>query len=1612
MTTRCRPRPPVGAIPLPGLTSWCRRLRIVLAVLIPSLAQALPLKLGDLDEDGVPTILDVAKLAAHFRGTHPLTPQVALFADMNQDGALNEADQEALASDILQLTTARDLPLTSIRETSPSRGEADVAVTRETILHFAHPLSPFTAIDTTRFRAEFGGRKILSCVDLARDRKKVTLFYMEPLPSNARVIVTFDGNGLLDLLGRPLDVDGDGQPGGVFTTEFETISTQPVPGTGVTGIVYASERGTGGAEVPLAGVTITVDGAEETLRTTTAADGTFTLSPCPSGVFFVHIDGRTSPASSYPNGDYFPSVGKKWFAAPGRMDNPAGDLDDTPLGGGTGVIYLPCICTGTLNTISPVAETVITFPPSVIAANPALAGTEIRVPANSLFADDGTRGGRVGIAPVAPDRLPSPLPPGLNPPLVFTVQSDGATNFDQPVPVCLPNLPDPVTGKKLEPGAKSALFSFNHDTGEWEIAGSMTVSEDGECVRTDTGVGIRQPGWHASQPGAIVRGRLRTACDQKSFDTINKLSKLQNEALWKYGKKKVKEGLQSAAEAAAIKNGAYQTSIFNFFQDHHRDIAPKTSQALSTAFQKAGRNRSMAIVSQALLGPVMDMYKCVDPPSPNDPPQLMDYDCVKSAAFAIGLWFGVSELYIATKAITNYLEWGEISARIISASVEAANAVEIANCDVPEELAFNAISESLSDHGYLSHELNEINEETGVLELLIQDTNDRVESINPTLDTLGLESDDFQKVREGLYAASLTQKLYSRVDALSDYAESRIGALDKQLGAIWPSQPAGGFVRLSGTESPFFGRVAASNGNWQMVVPADESFEVSMAIPQGLGLVSSRYTRTLRAGETYDLGNILVASDELPLSDSDLDGLGDGCELVFGTDPFDNDTDNDGILDGQDLISGLLFGNGATSSGSSAQTKVATSAADISAGPRTLAVACGTEGTAFLATQGISAPMMRTRVPTPSLSSSVSLGANAALVAEADAGFRCVSLDEQLNVTFQSLVPVPGRAVSAVASGGIGYGGTSNGSILELDLVSGGVLRQLETGVGDVEDLAVQGDWLFARKPDRLLAIPLNTSALSVAGQLTLSTGRTPSLNRLRIAVADGRVFCTRGNGCQIVNTTSLPTLSLAGTVTGPGDDWRHFVPNNNVGLLAGKVATGGLLQFPRPASLFTIPPAGNSASFATSFDMPGLARAVALSRGIGYVVCDNGSLAVVSYLDFDRARLAPGIIMTSNINLAAATPQVEEGSVMRLSAAVTDDVQVGNVEFHVDGVLAFDDTSYPFEHRFLAPRRSLSKTSFTVRARAVDTGGNATWSAEYTITLLPDTVAPTVRNFLPLSGTMHRTVENVYLRFSELMDSATLAPPGLTLIAAGMDGLFDTGDDAELPYFLVYRDTDSLARLVLNSPLPRGLYRLRAAPPLADATGNAMASSAQSIFRVYDLIDTDSDGIPDDWEALLGTDPNLADSDNDGTIDGLEDRDNDGTADGVEIVRLGQDPRVADANGNGIADGQEDSDSDGLRDGLEANAGTSHLLADTDGDGLDDPTELAGGLDPLASNAPLTATSASHPTALINVAREVTPVIPTPAWSAPTSLINAHPETTPVIPTPTHSAPTSFRNE
>jgi len=464
---------------------------------------ALPQKLGDLDGDGQPTVLDLVILLNHINATPRLSNEMAVFADLNQDGVVNNLDVDMLVDAILWIRPLPDFPLTRILESSPANGDSGVGVMRETIIYFTQPLSASTLITPQNLYAQFGGQKLVTRIELSPDRRKVTLFYVYPLPGSARVRVTFDGNAFTDFAGRPIDADGDGQPGGVAIIDFDTLSQTPLAGTIVCGRVFASllATPTNGStnmsiNVPLADVTISADGMEQDVRAVTDQFGDFRITNAPGGAFFVHIDGRTvtnlQAGIRWPDMAYYPNVGKRWDSIAEHEVN-------------IGNIYLPLIPAGTLHAVNPTNDTVLTFMPDFIAQHPQFAGVVVRVPPDSLYSDNGTRGGMVGVAPVPPDRLPGPLPPGLYITDVITIQTDGPSNFSEPVPACFPNLPDP-SGNKLPPGGKSALWSFNHDTGRFEIVGSGTVTEDGMLVCTDPGVGILAPGWHLFQPGTSGSG--------------------------------------------------------------------------------------------------------------------------------------------------------------------------------------------------------------------------------------------------------------------------------------------------------------------------------------------------------------------------------------------------------------------------------------------------------------------------------------------------------------------------------------------------------------------------------------------------------------------------------------------------------------------------------------------------------------------------------------------------------------------------------------------------------------------------------------------------------------------------------------------------------------------------------------------------------------------------------------------------------------------------------------------------------------------------------------------------------------------------------------------------
>jgi len=108
------------------------------------------------------------------------------------------------------------------------------------------------------------------------------------------------------------------------------------------------------------------------------------------------------------------------------------------------------------------------------------------------------------------------------------------------------------------------------------------------------------------------------------------------------------------------------------------------------------------------------------------------------------------------------------------------------------------------------------------------------------------------------------------------------------------------------------------------------------------------------------------------------------------------------------------------------------------------------------------------------------------------------------------------------------------------------------------------------------------------------------------------------------------------------------------------------------------------------------------------------------------------------------------------------------------------------------------------------------------------------------------------------------------------------------------------------------------------------------------DPLDNDGDGLTNEEERILNTDPENSDTDGDGLDDSMEDSDGDGIPDLVEIS-LGTDPTIPDSH--------EDSDGDGISNRDELINGTDPNNSDSDGDGVSDRDEDLLGTDPTNPN-------------------------------------------------------------
>ncbi|MBI5674311.1 MAG: hypothetical protein HZC48_00585 [Nitrospirae bacterium] len=216
---------------------------------------------------------------------------------------------------------------------------------------------------------------------------------------------------------------------------------------------------------PVEGVTVQI----KNIKSVSDANGYFTLENVPSGRRHLMIRGSTVK-----DGSHYPTI-------PLTIDIQAGTINEMPF-----QIYLHQQKNYNFKDIKPDEDTVLT--------DPEVPGFEIKIPKGvKITGWDGNPNQKVSVRTVPTDRLPvKPLPSNADVRTVymFYFDKEGGGIPDEPIAIKSKN------DLGLLPGEKAVLWYYDESPNEgeapndWAIAGTGTVTPDGEYIVSDPGVGI------------------------------------------------------------------------------------------------------------------------------------------------------------------------------------------------------------------------------------------------------------------------------------------------------------------------------------------------------------------------------------------------------------------------------------------------------------------------------------------------------------------------------------------------------------------------------------------------------------------------------------------------------------------------------------------------------------------------------------------------------------------------------------------------------------------------------------------------------------------------------------------------------------------------------------------------------------------------------------------------------------------------------------------------------------------------------------------------------------------------------------------------------------------
>ena len=1314
-------------------------------------------------------LFDQAKLEAILDG--PLEDTDHTFTLVAEDGQGVVLDT-AEVSFTLKATPVR------VTDISPAAGEEMVSVTRETIVRFDGQVDPSTITPDT-FYLIANGQRVEGQIRVSSTRRFMTFFYDQPLPASTEVRVVVEGGSIMGLEGRLIDPNGNGEVGETQTADFRTLPLTRIAGTNVFGFVRDSMTGH-----PLVGVTIRVDAFPEA-DAVTDSNGRFELVDMPAPEFFVHIDGSTA---THLNVDgqlepirqsktTYPNVGKPFHSVPGQTVQI--EMDREPFD-----IYLPSMAVSDVKPLKHNGDTEVGFGSTGIKQLedmfPEIEKSvwdqfSVTFPVGSAVDDQGNPATEAAIIPVPPDRLPAPLPPNVNPKLVVSIQAPGATNFDVPAPITFPNLDG------LAPGEKMLIMSFDHDAGDWKSVGTGTVSDDGLTVASDPGVGILAPGWNFPRFAEVINPLKAPILRDNSWAEMDS----GVEALW--------ELIERIDERCGPLNNDPDDPI--------------------------GANKKYKEC-------VREFIKCAGTAIPH----VID-------GLRKGIFTGTKLLKEIIKELLEELK-EQIRDTFVTSSINATQGA--LSSSEPEDTI-----EILSEDAFSVEELVPVNIATLDVRITFGsplarplEVGDAVELDDDQLASLGLSTSS----RAALVVTEVESENQGIVQIVFVEVPQLPGEVaDTIYGALEPNEPenpllyvaeisqAGETIRVSGQTEAF--------GDYSILVPVGASVRtISFYDPQ-----TSRFGAVVARSDIDGMPRPRLVPVDDTFFDFDGDGLADLVEYVVGTNLQNSDTDGDGINDQGELLQGLdpldgrSFPTGVIASLplNGETTEIVTSTAGLE--QQIAYVATGSYGLAVIDTSQFDNPIVLGQLQLAGQSSDIGIDPQipVTVVASNEGGLHFVDTSDLMLPSVIQTVDINASQVEVF--NGVVY--VSEGSrLLVYDLLTAEKLHELRLEGADIAAMTREGSTLYTTDTDRVLrAIDLQDGlVLSPRGALQL-----PGEGN-KLFAGDGIVYTVvsragRG-GYQTVDVSDPDNLMLISESDVPplssAPDIALAANGSGRGVLVGVVDRIGSSLPVFDVMDLSDPQLTNQLLFRIL--LPSRPFGVALGSGVAYVAGGTSGIHVVNYMPFDNLGQLPTVTVDTGIeDPDPNTPgiQIEQGSMISVSASASDDAQIERVEWLVDDQVVHRDAAFPYDLSLSLPINESEVGTVAILARAIDTGGNTAVSDPIVFDIVPDTSAPIVTNTTPFEGGLHgRSLRTIRVAFSESMDITSLTAENIQLFPATTAGSVLPPSDVRV------LSDDRVLHLTYDSIPPDEYNLVIRSDQVTDRAGNALgAIDVVSHFTVFD---------------------------------------------------------------------------------------------------------------------------------------------------------------------------------